>query len=136
MALPEAGLCVVSDPSEDLPSTAAEGESVAASLVQGGADVTVMARRGTTIGAAAFVRRGVTVRSGIKVLDSNPTPERIAGLMPDKDHFFYSGYCTRVDGQSGLIVVNEEGTETLFSEDEILSMHALRKQPLIVLSAC
>lgn len=134
--LPEAALCVISDPSEDLPLTAAEGESVAASLVQGGTDVTVMARTGTTLGAAAFVQRGVTVRSGIKVLDSNPTPERIAELLPEQDHFFYSGHGTRAHGQSGLIVVNEEGTETLLSEDEILSMPALRRRPLIVLSAC
>ena len=133
---PKTALCVVSDPFEDLPSTATECKSVAESLAQGGAEVTVLARTGSASGATAFARRGVTVSSNVEVLDASPTPRRVTELMAERDHFFYSGHGTRSGGQSGLVLVNVEGVETLLSEDEILSMPALRQRPLIVLSAC
>jgi CHAT domain-containing protein len=133
---PKAALCVVSDPFEDLPSAATECKSVAESLAQGGAEVTVLARTGSASGTTAFARRGVTVSSNVEVPDASPTPRRVAELMAEKDHFFYSGHGTRSGGQSGLVFVNDEGVETLLSEDEILSMAALRQRPLIVLSAC
>jgi CHAT domain-containing protein len=134
--LPKTALCVASDPFEDLPSTATECKSVAESLAQGGAKVTVLARTGAASGASAFARRSVTVGSNIEVLDANPTPRRVTELMAEGDHFFYSGHGTRSGGQSGLVFVNDEAVETLLSEDEILSMPALRQRPLIVLSAC
>lgn len=133
---PRAALCVVSDPFEDLPSAATECKSVAESLAQGGAEVTVVARTGSASGGTAFARRGVTVSSNVDVLDASPTPRRVAELMAEKDHFFYSGHGTRSGGQSGLVFVSDEGVATLLSEDEILSMAALRERPLIVLSAC
>lgn len=134
--LPKAVLCVVSDPFEDLPSAATECKSVAESLAQDGAKVTVLARTGAASGATAFARRGVTVSSNVELLDASPTPSRVAELMAERDHLFYSGHGTRSGGQSGLVLVNDEGVETLLSEDEILSMPALRQRPLIVLSAC
>lgn len=132
----ESALCVVSDPFEDLPSTAKECNDVADSLLQIGAKVSILARSGKELGASAFFRRGVTINSEAHVLDTNPTPDRVSELLADKDHFFYSGHGTRSRGQSGLVLVSDEGKEVLLSEDEILAMPALRTKPLIVLSAC
>jgi CHAT domain-containing protein len=129
-------LCVVSDPFGDLPSTIAECKDVADFLMQLGAKVSILARSGKELGTAAFAQRGVAVISGAEVLDTNPTPTRVAELLADKDHFFYSGHGTRSRGQSGLVLVGDDGKEVLLSEDEILSMPALRTKPLIVLSAC
>ena len=39
-------------------------------------------------------------------------------------------------GQSGLVLVDDDGQETLFAEEQVLAIPALRRQPLIVLSAC
>lgn len=128
-------LCVVSDPFEDLPSTTAECKDVADFLMQLGAKVSILARSGKELGTAAFAQRGMAVSSGAEVLDANPTPARVAELLADKDHFFYSGHGTRSRGQSGLVLVGDDGKEVLLSEDEILSMPALRTKPLIVLSA-
>lgn len=82
-----AALCVVSDPFEDLPSTAMECKAVAESLAHGGAKVTVLARIGAASGADAFTRRGVAVSSNVEVLDVIPAPNRVAELMTEKDHF-------------------------------------------------
>jgi hypothetical protein len=136
LALPTSVLCVVSDPFDDLPMTEAEGAEVAKALSGVGANVTLLARSGTEVGASAFARRGLTISADVDVQDATPTPTLIAKLMEDKDHFFYTGHGTRRDGHSGLILVTDEGTEALLSEDEILSMPALRKRPVIVLSAC
>lgn len=70
------------------------------------------------------------------VVESAPTPERLAEFMPGADHFFYSGHGARRADQSGLVVVNTDGELTMFSENDILSMHVLRSRPIIVLSAC
>jgi hypothetical protein len=126
----------MSDPFKDLPSTAMECKAVAESLADAGATVTVLARTGTVSGADAFKERGVPVRSDVEVLDIGPTPMRVAELLAGRDHFFYSGHGTRSGGQSGLVLVDDVGAEALLSEDEILSMPALRSRPLIVLSAC
>jgi CHAT domain len=134
--LPASALCVVSDPFDDLPMTAAEGAEVARSLAGAGTKVTLLARSGREVGASAFARRGVAVDQEVDVQGATPTPTQVAKLMEDKDHFFYTGHGTRRDTQSGLVLVTDDGTEALLAEDEILSMPALRKKPVVVLSAC
>ncbi len=133
---PKSALCVVSDPFKDLPTTALECKAVAESLTHDGAKVTVLARIGSASGTDAFTQRGVALTSNVAVLNVVPTSTRVAELMTKTDHFFYSGHGTRSGGQSGLVLVNDNGAAALLSEDEILSMPALRQRPLIVLSAC
>ena len=133
---PKTALCVVSDPGADLASAAPECDAVAKTLMQSGTKVSVLAIVGRDSGGSAFKRRGVVVAPETEILGELPTPARVADLMSDKEHFFYSGHGTRAGGQSALVLVGEDGNEKLFSEDEILSMPALRHRPLIVLSAC
>ncbi len=111
-------LCVVSDPFGDLPSTIAECKDVAGFLRQLGAKVSILARSGKELGTAAFAQRGVVVISDAELLNTNPTPARVADLLADKDHFFYSGHGTRSRGRSALVLVGDDGTEALLSEDE------------------
>jgi CHAT domain-containing protein len=70
------------------------------------------------------------------VLERAPTPQRLAELLPWTEHFFYSGHGVRRAEGSGLVVVDENGEPTILAEDDILSMHAFRSRPSVVLSAC
>jgi hypothetical protein len=133
---PASALCVLSDPKADLPLAAAECESVTSSFQQSGTNVTLLATVGRAIGQKALQQRGINALPGITVLDAAPTPQRVSLQLPHCDHFFYSGHGTRRAGQSGLVLVDDNGNARLFSEDDVLVMPALRRQPLIVLSAC
>ncbi len=133
---PRAALCVLSDPRADLPMAAAECASVASTLQEGGADVKLLAVVGDAVGADALARRGLTVPAGITVLHTAPTREEVSSQMSGCDHFFYSGHGVGSAGQSGLVLVDDNCFERLFAEDDVLAMPALRRRPLIVLSAC
>lgn len=135
-APPASALCVLSDPKLDLPLAAVECESVAKSLQQDRAKVTLLAAVGSAVGQKALQQRGINDLPGIAVLDDAPTPRRMSHHIPRCDHFFYSGHGTRRAGQSGLVLVDDKGNAALFSEEDILAMPALRQKPLIVLSAC
>jgi len=133
---PKTALCVLSDPREDLHLTAAECASVAAALHRGGADVKLIASVGGAVGSKALEKRGIQVPDGVTILDIAPTPQQISSMLPGCDHFFYSGHGVRISGQSGLILVDDEGGEKLWADDDVLATAALRSRPTIVLSAC
>ena len=105
-------------------------------IARGGTAITVLAQIGDTRGPAALMKRGVELADDVDVLESAPTPHRLAELLPKTDHFFYSGHGVQLTNQSGLIVVDDNGEAGMLIEDDILSMHALRGRPIGVLSAC
>jgi CHAT domain-containing protein len=127
---------VLSDLEGDLRLAAKECQLAIEKIGSTGAAVKVFAQVGPAIGRAAFSDRGITLAADVDVVESAPTPERLAEFMPGADHFFYSGHGARRADQSGLVVVNTDGEPTMFSENDILSMHVLRSRPIIVLSAC
>lgn len=133
---PSSPMFVVSDPKRDLMSAAKECQQVIEKIGSKGTGVKILAQVGAVIGRAAFSERGITLAADMDVMESAPTPERLVELMPGADHFFYSGHGARRADQSGLVVVNADGEPTMFSEDDILSMHVLRRRPIVVLSAC
>jgi hypothetical protein len=135
-ALPASALCVVSDIAQDLPSAMNETEKVAQSLRQMGADVAVLAQVGKEIGLGAWKLRGEGGTQGLNVLADAPTIERVASLLPDCDHFFYSGHGVGRFGVSGLVLAATDGGESRLTEHDVLSMRALNRRPLVVLSAC
>lgn len=133
---PSTALFVVSDRDGDL-VTAAKECQVAIDQISGGETaITVLAQIGDESGRAALLQRGVELPADVKVVEAAPTPERVAELLPHADHFFYSGHGVQRGTQSGLILMNDNGEPKLLSEDDILSMRALRGRPLVVLSAC
>jgi hypothetical protein len=133
---PASALFVVSDVEADLAEAAKECEAAAQQLKQGGTEVTLLAQVGDKLGVEALNLRGINAAKGIKVLQDAPTPTCLSKLLPQTDHFFYSGHGVRGARQSGLVLVGDDGKSSLLSEDDILSMHALRQRPLVVLSAC
>jgi tetratricopeptide (TPR) repeat protein len=133
---PATALFVVSDLEADLAAASKECEAAARQLKQGGTDVTLLAQVGDKLGVEALNLRGIDVTEGINVLQDAPTPSCLSKLLPHTDHFFYSGHGVRRPGESGLVLVGDDGKSSLLAEDEILSMHALRRRPLVVLSAC
>ncbi|HEU5407783.1 MAG TPA: CHAT domain-containing protein, partial [Nitrospira sp.] len=133
---PSSPMFVVSDPKRDLMSTAKECQQVIEKIGSKGTGVKIFAQVGAVTGRAAFSERGITLAADVDVMESAPTPERLAEFMPGADHFFYSGHGARRADQSGLLVVNADGEPTMFSENDILSMHVLRHRPIVVLSAC
>ena len=98
--------------------------------------MTLLAQVGDKSGMEALNLRGIYAAEGIKVLQDAPTPTCLSKLLPLTDHFFYSGHGVRGIRESGLVLVGDDGKSSLLSEDDILSMHALRQRPLVVLSAC
>lgn len=134
--LPLSALLVVSDLEADLPAAAKECEAVAQQLRRGGTDVTLLAQVSEKSGMEALSLRGIPTAEGIKVLQEAPTPACLSRLLPHTGHFFYSGHGVRRPGESGLVLVDDNGKSSTLSEDDILSMHALRQRPLVVLSAC
>jgi CHAT domain len=133
---PASALFVVSDLEADLAAAAKECEAAAQQLKRGGTDVTLLAQVGDMSGMEALNLRGINAVEGIKVLQDAPTPKCLSKLLPQTDHFFYSGHGVRRPRESGLVLVGDDGKSSLLSEDDILSMHALRQRPLVVLSAC
>jgi hypothetical protein len=129
-------MCVVSDPKDDLPSSAGEATSVAAYYQKRGVKVELLAQVGSAVGRRALYKRGVTGTDELTVLDVPPTPQQVSLRLQDCDHFFYAGHGTGADGQSGLLLVDDEGHEKLFAQEDVLALPALRRRPLIVLSAC
>jgi hypothetical protein len=133
---PASALIVVSDLEADLAAAAKECEAAAQQLKRGGTDVTLLAQVGDKSGIEALSLRGIDAADGIKVLQDAPTPTRVCTLLPQTDHFFYSGHGVRRPRESGLVLVGDDGKSSLLSEDDILSMQVLRQRPLVVLSAC
>jgi len=133
---PVSALFVVSDLEADLVAASKECEAAAQQLKRGGTAVTLLAQVGDKVGMEALNLRGINVSEGINVLQDAPTPSCLSKLLPHTDHFFYSGHGVRRPGKSGLVLVGVDGKSSLLAEDEILSMHALRRRPLVVLSAC
>ena len=133
---PLSAVLVLSDPEADLAAAAEECEGVAQKLRHCGTDVTLLAQVGALSGMEALSLRGIKTAAGITVLRDAPTPTCISKLLPQTDHFFYSGHGVRRPGESGLVLVGDDGKPSTLSEDDILSMHALRRRPLVVLSAC
>jgi hypothetical protein len=133
---PTSALFVVSDLEADLAAAAKECEAAAQQLKRGGTDVTLLAQVGDKSGIEALNLRGINAAEGIKVLQDAPTPMCLSKLLPQTDHFFYSGHGVRRPRESGLVLVGDDGKSSLLSEDDILSMHVLRQRPLVVLSAC
>jgi hypothetical protein len=133
---PSSPLFVVSDRAEDLTTAARECQLAVETIGSVGAATKVFAQVGDAVGRAAFSRRGITLDTNIDVVENAPTPERLAQLVPNADHFFYSGHGVGRANRSGLMVVDDNGTPTALSENDILSMHVLRGRPVVVLSAC
>ena len=133
---PASALLVLSDVEADLPAAVEECESVARKLCRGGTDVTLLAQVGEKSGMEALNLRETDMAEGVKVWQDAPTPACLSRLLPQTDHFFYAGHGFRGPGESGLVLVGDDGSSSVLSEDDILSMHALRKRPLVVLSAC
>ncbi|HLV89421.1 MAG TPA: CHAT domain-containing protein [Candidatus Sulfotelmatobacter sp.] len=135
-SLPSKVLCVLSDPKADLPLAATEIISAADTFQKCGAEVTVFSVVGRALGTAALDQRKVRVGQGVKVLNDAPTLEQLRYHLPSCEYFFYSGHGTRRGGQSGLVLVDENGHEKLLGQEDILAMPALRRRPMIMLSAC
>jgi len=133
---PGSALFVVSDLEADLAAAAKECEAAAQQLKRGGTDVTLLAQIGRKSGIEALNLRGIKAAEGIKVLQDAPTPTFVSKLLPKTDHFFYSGHGVRRPGESGLVLVGDDGKSNLLSEEDILSMYTLRQRPLVILSAC
>lgn len=133
---PSSPMFVVSDPERDLMSAAKECQLVIEKIGSKGTRVKIFAQVGALTGRAAFSERGVTLAAHVDVVESAPTPERLAEFIPGADHLFYSGHGARRADQSGLLVVDDNGHPAMFSENDILSMHVLRGRPIVVLSAC
>jgi hypothetical protein len=133
---PSSPMFVVSDRRGDLISAAKECQLAIEMIDSDGAGAKVLAQVGQSIGRAAFSSRGITLPDGIDVIESAPTPECLAEVIPGADHFFYSGHGARHSNGSGLVVVDSNGESAMFSERDILSMHVLRGRPVVVLSAC
>jgi tetratricopeptide (TPR) repeat protein len=129
-------LFVVSDLDADLAMAAKECEAAAQELRRTGTDVMLLAQVGNQSGMEGLRLGGVKSAEGIKVLPDPPTPARLSKLLPQVDHLFYSGHGVRRPEESGLVLVGDDGKVGMLSEDDILAMHALRRRPLIVLSAC
>lgn len=135
-APPASALCVVSDIAKDLPSAARETEEVARRLQRMGADVSVLAQVGKEVGLEALKQSAPNGIEGVTVLADAPTVERVASLLPESDHFFYSGHGVGRFGDSGLVLAGADGSESRLAEHDVLSMRALSRRPLVVLSAC
>jgi len=133
---PSSPMFVVSDREGDLISAARECQLAIEKIGSNGAGTKVFAQVGPSVGRAAFYARGITLAADVDVIESAPTPERLAEFIPGSDHFFYSGHGVRRADQSGLVVVGSNGESAMFSENDILSMHVLRGRPVVVLSAC
>jgi hypothetical protein len=133
---PGSALFVVSDLEADLAASAKECEAAAQQLKRAGTHVTLLAQIGDKSGMEALNLRGINAAEGIEVLQDPPTPLCLSKLLPQTDHFFYSGHGVRGSRESGLVLVGDDGKYSLLSEDDILSMHALRQRPIVVLSAC
>jgi tetratricopeptide (TPR) repeat protein len=133
---PSSPMFVVSDREGDLISAARECQLAIETIGSKGAGVKIFAQVGPVVGRAAFSARGIKLAADIDVNESAPTPERLAEFLPGADHFFYSGHGARRADQSGLVVADNNGEPTMFSENDILSMHVLRGRPIVVLSAC
>lgn len=133
---PSSPMFVVSDPDRDLLSAAKECHFVIEKIGRKGTGGKVFAQLGAVTGRAAFSERGITLAADVGIVESAPTPERLAEFIPGADHFFYSGHGARLADQSGLVVVDDDGNPTMFSENDILAMHVLRSRPIVVLSAC
>jgi tetratricopeptide (TPR) repeat protein len=133
---PSRPLFVVSDREGDLITAAKECQLAIDKIGSEGTAIKVFAQVGDAVGRAAFSKRGITLAADVDVVDDAPTPERLAEFLPGADHFFYSGHGARRADQSGLVVVDNNGEPTMFSENDILSMHVLRGRPIVVLSAC
>ena len=133
---PSCPMFVVSDPARDLISAAKECQVVIEKIGSKSTGVTIFAQVGAITGRAAFSERGITLPADVDIVESAPTPERLAEFIPSADHFFYSGHGARRADQSGLVVVDDNGHPTMFSENDILAMHILRRRPIVVLSAC
>ena len=133
---PSRPLFVVSDREGDLLTAAKECQLAIEKVGSERTAIKVFAQVGDAVGRAAFSKRGITLAADVDVVDGAPTPERLAEFLPGADHFFYSGHGARRANQSGLVVVDKNGVPTMFSENDILSMHVLRDRPIVVLSAC
>lgn len=133
---PASALIVVSDLEGDLATAAEECQVAAAQLRQGGTDVKLLARIGDKTGMDALNLRGITAPEGIEVMPEAPTPGCLSKLLPHTDHFLYSGHGVQRAVASGLVLVGDDGKCSLLSEYDILSMHTLRRRPVVVLSAC
>lgn len=133
---PSSPMFVVSDREGDLISAARECYLAIEKIGSNGAGTKIFAQVGPSVGRAAFSARGITLAADVDVIESAPTPERLAEFIPGADHFFYSGHGVRRADESGLVVVDSNGEPTMFSENDILSMHVLRGRPIVVLSAC
>jgi len=133
---PSSPLFVVSDREGDLMSAARECQLAIETIGGNRVGTKVFAQVGPSIGRAAFSARGITLAADIDVIESAPTPERLAEFIPGADHFFYSGHGARHAEGSGLVVVGSNSEPTMFSENDILSLHVLRGRPIVVLSAC
>jgi CHAT domain-containing protein len=135
-APPASALCVVSDLAKDLPSAARETEVVSRRLQRMGADVSVLAQVGKEVGLGVWKRSAPDGVDGVTILADAPTVERVASLLPESDHFFYSGHGVGRFGDSGLVLAGVDGSESRLTEHDLLSMRALSRRPLVVLSAC
>jgi CHAT domain len=133
---PSSPMFVVSDREGDLMSAAKECQLAIEKIGSKGTGVKIFAQVGPAIGRAAFSERGITFAADVDVVESAPTRERLAEFIPGADHFFYSGHGARRADQSGLMIVDNKGESTMFSENDILAMHVLRDRPIVVLSAC
>jgi hypothetical protein len=133
---PSHPLFVVSDPEGDLTTTAKECQLAIDKIGSENTSIRVFAQVGEAVGRAAFSERGITLAADVDVIESAPTPERLAEFVPGADHFFYSGHGALRADQSGLVVVDDNGEPTMLTENDILSMHVLRGRPIVVLSAC
>jgi hypothetical protein len=133
---PSSPMFVVSDREGDLISAARECHLAIEKIGSSGAKTKIFAQVGPRVGRAAFSARGITLAADVDVIENAPTPKRLAEFIPGADHFFYSGHGARRTDESGLVVVDSSGEPTMFSENDILSMHVLRGRPIVVLSAC
>jgi hypothetical protein len=82
---------VVSDREGDLISAARECQLAIEKIGSNSAGTKVFAQVGPSVGRAAFSARGITLAADVDVIESAPTPERLAEFIPGADHFFYSG---------------------------------------------
>ena len=97
--------------------------------------MTLLAQVGTLSGMEALSLRGIKTAAGITVLRDAPTPSCISKLLPQTDHLFYSGHGVRGPGESGLVLVGDDGKPSTLSEDDILSHARLAPTTSLLSSA-